>query len=83
MATKDNSEKMYEITFQKDRSKDKSPHGFYVAVNGVGMFIPRDGKPHEVPERFYEAIMNQANHRDASDEFIAKEIRKSKTDMNA
>ena len=41
--------KMIEITLPKDRGRKEDPRGEYVAVNGVGMFVPR-GEKVKIPE---------------------------------
>lgn len=68
--------KMIEITLPKDRGRKEDPRGEYVAVNGVGMFVPR-GEKVKIPEAYYNALMIKAQALDMADDYAVAEEKKS------
>lgn len=74
--------KKYKIRLAKDRTRKEDSRGVYVAVNGVGMFVPR-GVEVELDEPYFVALKNAVTEEDNAEDFITQELQKSNKDINA
>ena len=70
---------LVEITLFKDAGKYKD--NVFVAVNGVGMIVPR-GKPVKIPRKYAIALKNSEAQDAFTQNYIAEQIEKGKKTEN-